>query len=62
MRSPDRSGSEQESSLFSVDIFVDLSGWVQNELTGVDRDLFFIYDHVTATFETKINFCGPGWR
>ena len=43
------------SSLVSVDIFVDLSGWVQNELTGVDRDLFFIYDHVTATFETKIN-------
>ena len=51
---------EQESSMVSVDIFVDLSGWVQNELTGVYRDLFLIYDHVTATFETKINFCGPG--
>ena len=51
---------EQESSLVSVDIFVDLSGWVQNELTGVYRDLSLINDHVTATFETKINFCSLG--
>ena len=51
---------EQESSVVSVDIFVDLAGWVQNELTRVYRDFFFIHDHVAATFETKINFCSMG--
>ena len=51
---------EQEGSLVSVDIFVYLSGWMQSELTGVYRDLFFVHDHVTATFETKINFCSLG--
>ena len=51
---------EQESSMVSVDIFVDISRRVQNELTGVYGDLFLINDHMAATFEAKINFCGLG--
>ena len=54
---------EQDGSLVSVDIFVDLSERVQNELTGIYRDFDFHSRSCDRPLRDKNKFLPAwGWR